>query len=176
MTRPLAALAAILSLGASALPAAASAEVRAAEAGGFQVAGQITVARPREAVWSVLLAPDGWWSPQHSWFEGSTLSLDPRPGGCWCEAGPGGAGAMHLIVGFIHPPETLQLLGGLGPLQGLGLDGVLTLTVKAVDGGSEVSWIYTVTGFQPGGVAGLAAPVDGVLAEQMGRLKAAAEA
>jgi uncharacterized protein YndB with AHSA1/START domain len=172
----LAALAAVGLLATFGASAPARAEVRAAEAGGFQVAGRITVAQPREAVWAMLLAPDRWWSPQHRWFEGSTLSLDSRPGGCWCETGPDGAGAMHLRVGYINPPGTLQLLGALDPLQALGLDGVLTVTLKPVDGGTDLDWTYTVTGFQPGGVAALAAPVDGVLAEQMGRLKAAVEA
>lgn len=153
----------------------ARAEVKAAEAGGFQVAGQTVVTKPRDAVWAALLRPNDWWSPQHRWFEGSTLTLDARAGGCWCESGADGAGAMHLQVGFINPMETLQLVGGLGPLQGMGLDGVLTITLKDVEGGTEVAWTYTVHGWKPGGIAFMAAPVDGVLAEQMGRLKALAE-
>ena len=153
----------------------AQAEVVAAEAGGFQVKGQITVAAPRETVWTALLDPNGWWSPSHRWFEGSTMTLDPRPGGCWCETGPNGAGAKHLEIGLITPPETLQMTGGLGPLQGMGLDGVLTINLTSVEGGTTVDWTYTVTGWAPTGIAFMAAPVDGVLTEQMARLKVSIE-
>jgi uncharacterized protein YndB with AHSA1/START domain len=175
MKHRIAALAGAVVLAGALVPQTAVAEVKAAEAGGFHVAGTVTVARPRDAVWAVLLEPDRWWSPRHRWFDGSTLSLDPRPGGCWCEAGPDGAGAMHMRVGFINPRETLQLVGALGPLQGFGLDGVLVITLTDVDGGTEIGWAYTVNGWQPNGLAFLAGPVDGVLTEQMERLKAAAE-
>lgn len=153
----------------------AQADVVAAEAGGFQVKGQVTIAAPRETVWPALLDPNGWWSPSHRWFEGSTMTLDPRPGGCWCETGPDGAGAKHLEIGLITPPETVQMLGGLGPLQGMGLDGVLTIKLASVEGGTTVEWTYTVTGWAPNSIASMAAPVDSVLTEQMGHLKASIE-
>ena len=80
-----------------------------------------------------------------------------------------------MIVGYVEPGRALTLLGGLGPLQALGLDGALQLTLTAEGGGTRMNWIYVVSGYRPGGIAVLAAPVDGVLAEQVERLKAAAE-
>lgn len=164
-----------LAILAATVAAPARADVVAAEANGFQVKGQVTIAASRETVWPALLDPNGWWSPSHRWFDGSTMTLDPRPGGCWCETGPDGAGAKHLEIGLITRPETLQMTGGLGPLQGMGLDGVLTIKLASVEGGTTVDWTYTVTGWAPSGIALMAAPVDGVLTEQMGRLKALIE-
>ncbi len=169
----------IIAIALAVLIATVAAPVRAdvvlAEPNGFQVKGQIIIAAPRETVWPALLNPDGWWSPSHRWFEGSTLTLEPRPGGCWCETGPDGAGAKHLEIALIAPPERLQLAGGLGPLQGMGLDGVLTIKLSSVEGGTTIDWVYIVTGWAPSGIAFMAAPVDGVLTEQMGRLKASIE-
>ena len=80
-----------------------------------------------------------------------------------------------MTVGNVDPGKGLTLLGGLGPLQALGLDGALRLTLTPVAGGTRLGWTYVVTGYQPGGVEALAGPVDGVLAEQITRLKAAVE-
>lgn len=153
----------------------ARAEVKAAEAGGFHLAGTVTIAAPPSEVWATLIQPDAWWSTDHRWFEGSRLTLDLTPGGCWCESGPDGAGAMHMRVGYVQPGQAIQLVGGLGPLQGMGLDGALRIDVKPEGEGARLNWSYVVVGWRPEGAAGMAAPVDGVLTEQMGRLKAAAE-
>lgn len=160
-----------------AVAAPARAEVLAAGPGGFHLGGRVPVAAPREAVWAALVEPDAWWSAGHRWFEGSRLTLDLAPGGCWCEQGADGQGAQHLTVGFVDPGRTLRLLGGLGPLQTGGLSGALTLELSdAEDGeGTVLGWRYAVSGYVPNGAEAWAAPVDGVLTQQLARLKALAE-
>ncbi len=156
--------------------APARAEVRHAEAAGFEIGDTLVIDATPAVVWSRLVKPDDWWSAEHRWFDSGRLSLELRPGGCWCEVGPDGAGAQHMTVGYLKPDKALTLLGGLGPLQALGLSGAWQLTLSAEGEGTRLAWTYVVSGYRAEGIAFLAAPVDGVLTEQIARLKAAAEA
>ena len=66
--------------------------------------------------------------------------------------------------------RTLRTVGGLGPLQAMGVTGVLTFTVAPDASGAKISVEYRVSG-EPGlGLENIAAPVDSVLMEQFGRL------
>ena len=171
MLRSLIAATALLTL---ATPAAA--EVREAAPHGFQVGGEIVIDAPREAVWNVLTQPGRWWRDDHSWFgDASAMTLDLTPGGCWCEPGPGGAGAVHMTVSHVNPGETLRMAGALGPLQTIGAAGGMAWTLTDEGQGTRLTWSYTVAGFSPGGLEAWAAPVDGVLTLQLNRLKALAE-
>lgn len=158
--------------------APALAEVKSAAQGGFDVGGTFAIEAPPARVWAVLTAPDAWWSRDHRWFKASTLSLDLSPGGCWCETAADGRVSRHLETALVEPGSKLVLRGGLGPLQGQGATGGLTLEIKAEDEGegSLLTWAYIVGGYTPGGLEAWAAPVDGVLSAQLANLKAHAEA
>lgn len=65
--------------------------------------------------------------------------------------------------------------GALGPLQGLGVEGAMTLSLAPAGNGTDLSLIYNVGGYLKDGFTSWAAPVDGVLHEQMARLKAFVE-
>lgn len=156
--------------------APALAEVKSATPGGFEVGGSVVVAASPTRVWTMLTAPDAWWSHDHRWFKGSTLSLDLAPGGCWCEHAEDGRVSRHLETALVEPGSKLVLRGGLGPLQGQGATGGLTFEIKAEGEGSLLTWAYIVGGYTPGGLEAWAAPVDGVLSAQLANLKARAEA
>lgn len=173
MSRRLISVAAAL-LALSAAPAVA--EVKSATAGGFEVGGSVALAASPARAWSVLTAPDAWWSRDHRWFKNSTLSLDLTPGGCWCEQAADGRVSRHLETALVEPGSKLVLRGGLGPLQGQGASGGLTFEVKAEGDGSVLTWSYIVGGYTPGGLEAWAGPVDGVLSAQLVSLKARAEA
>ena len=66
----------------------------------------------------------------------------------------------------------LRLQGGLGPLQELPVTGVLTFTMKAVEGRTALTLNYRVSGPPDSGLEKWAAAVDRVLGEQAGRLAA----
>lgn len=159
---------------AAAAPAAA--EVTASTETSFTVAEKVTVAAPPAKVWATLVAPSLWWNKDHTWSgSAANLSLDPRPGGCWCEKLPNGGGVEHMRVVYAAPGEMLRLSGGLGPLQAMPASAVMTVTLTpAADGKSTaVTFEYAVAGAP--GLGQIAAPVDGVLAAQVAGLKAAAE-
>lgn len=162
--------AALLLAGAS-LPA--QAEVKSVSAQGFQVQHLMRVNAPPAKVWASLIDVGRWWSSEHTYSgESGNLSIDPRAGGCFCEALPNGGGVAHMTVAWLAPGQTLRLVGGLGPLQGEGLSGSLTWTIEARESGSELRLDYVVGGYSVRGFDRYAPLVDGVLAEQMLRLKA----
>jgi hypothetical protein len=66
--------------------------------------------------------------------------------------------------------RTLRVAGALGPLQALGANGVLTLTVAPLASGAKIEMSYRVSGDTGLDLASLAPIVDGVLMEQFGRL------
>lgn len=150
----------------------AAAEVAAASDTGFTSHHALTIDAPPAKVWQALVRPDSWWDGGHTYSgNAANLSLDARPGGCWCEKTPG-RGVEHMRVVFAATNEMLRMTGGLGPLQALPVAGVMTITLKPAGAGTAVTIDYAVAG---PGLAGLAAPVDKVLAQQWPRLKAAAE-
>lgn len=164
-----------LVLAVSAAPAMA--EVKAAEASGFQVASTLVIAAPPERVWAALITPGRWWNAEHSWSKDSAnIRLDPVVGGCFCERLPASKGEVeHLRVVFVLPGQVLRLHGSLGPFQTMGVSGALEWTLKPVAGGTRIEQSYAVGGFIPGGGGALAPMVDAVMGDQLGRLKAFVE-
>ncbi len=129
-------------------------------------------ATPRR-VYDALVGQVGmWWNPDHTISGDSrNLSIEARPGGCFCERLPGGGGHEHLRVVHVARGEMLRLSGALGPLQASGVAGSLTWTLTPSSGGTVVRLSYSVGGFLEGGFEKVAPAVGAVLAEQVRRLK-----
>ena len=156
----------------AAATAPAHAEVVTAAADRFVVKEAVTVAAPPPAVWRALTAGIGqWWSPDHTWSgDAANLSLDPRPGGCFCEKLPNG-GVRHMQVVYVKSPELLRLEGGLGPLQEQSLTGMMTWKLAPAGEGCALEVVYRVAGAVDGGLTTWAPLVDSVLGLQVVRLK-----
>jgi hypothetical protein len=152
----------------------AHAEVADRSSAGFEVVERATVAASPGKVWDTLMHPARWWSPKHTW-SGDAKNLAFDPSGCFCETLKRGA-ARHMTIAFSDGATQLRLFGALGPLQTTGASGHLGVTLKPAAGGTEVTMTYDVGGYAKGGLAEtFAAPVDGVLGEQLVRLKKSAE-
>jgi len=158
----------------------AYAEVARQDAGGFTTRAVAQVdSSPREA-WIALIAPAKWWNSAHTWSNDSdNLKLTPQAGGCFCEsipengidgAPPLAGSAQHMVVLMAMPDKVLRMRGGLGPLQSEAADGVLTITLKPIDGGTQIVWEYVVGGYMRYDLPVIAKAVDGVMDEQLGRL------
>jgi uncharacterized protein YndB with AHSA1/START domain len=155
----------------------ARAEVLDSQPGGFTVRESRVIAASPAAVWAALVAPSGWWSSEHTFSrDARNLTLSPKVGGFWEESLPSGGGVRHMVVVMADPPSTLRLEGALGPLQALGVAGHLTFKLTPQGGGTAVTATYDAGGHAMGGLDKLAAPVDGVLDAQLGRLKTRVEA
>jgi uncharacterized protein YndB with AHSA1/START domain len=152
----------------------AYAEVKSATDAGFEVSRTLTINATPTQVYRALGQPSRWWSKAHTYSgDARNLSLVLRAGGCFCEKIPADGGTVeHARVVYAQPGKLLRLQGGLGPLQSEGVTGTLTWALKAVPGGTEVTQNYVVGGYIRSGARGFAAPVDQVLGEQLGGLKA----
>jgi uncharacterized protein YndB with AHSA1/START domain len=145
--------------------------VRDAAANGFSVVESVHIAAAPDTVYAELVQPAHWWSSQHTFSQSAAnLTLEVKAGGCWCETLPDGS-VQHLIVVMARTGKKLVMRGALGPLQGLGVDGAMTIDLKPADGGTDLTATYNVGGYLKDGLASWAPPVDNVLGEQFNRLK-----
>jgi uncharacterized protein YndB with AHSA1/START domain len=150
----------------------ARAEVVAASANGFEIRNTAVIKAPADKVYGTLLQIGLWWSPMHTWSgAAANLSIDARPGGCFCEKLADGGGVQHMTVDFVMPGKVLRMSGALGPLQPEGLAGSLTWALKAIAGGTELTQTYKAGGYATRPLPEWAPDVNGVLAEQLARLK-----
>lgn len=141
-------------------------------ADGFVVRHEVHVGASPARVYEALLDIGQWWNPQHTFSgDAKNLSVDARPGGCFCERLPGGGGVEHLRVVHVAPGELLRMSGGLGPLQASGVAGSLTWRLTSAPAGAVVNLSYVVGGFMEGGLDRIGPAVGAVLEEQVHRLK-----
>ncbi len=71
----------------------------------------------------------------------------------------------------VQPNRLVRLAGALGPLAATGGAGHLAIRLAPKNGGTALDLTYDFGGYAKGGMAQWAAPVDGVLGEQVARLK-----
>ncbi len=164
-------ISAVLGLIVSGMVLPVQAEIVDSRPTGFTVDNSFVVKTDPDTAYKALVADvDRWWPKDHTWFgETSTLSIDPRSGGCFCEI-DGARQVLHMTVGFVEPGKLLRMLGGLGPLQGMGLYGALDWSFTAVDGGTRLGLRYVVGGYSSEDLAKLAPVVDRVQHQQLGAL------
>jgi hypothetical protein len=151
----------------------ALADVSSAGAGGFITKNSVLLtASPAEA-YARFLEVGRWWNPLHTYSgDAKNLRLPSRAGDCFCESLPGNGSVAHMFVVYVIPNKSVRLQGGLGPLQQIGASGVLTISFEPAAQQTRVTFAYAVSGYMPGkGLGELAAPVDGVLLDQLQRLK-----
>ncbi|WP_225205880.1 SRPBCC family protein [Novosphingobium huizhouense] len=158
----------------------ARAEVVAKGDSGFVVRVAARVTSDPAATWKALSAPAQWWQGQHTFSgDAANLTLDPVPGGCFCERlplpktaakGERPGGVQHMRVLYAEPGKALRLSGALGPLQSEAVQGTLTITIKPIDGGSRIVFDYVVGGYMRYPVAEIAPAVDAVIAAQLASL------
>ena len=150
----------------------ASAEVVSAGPNGFEVRHSVNLVIPQQKAFAAFSRIQDWWSKDHTYSgDASHLSLQLRPGGCFCERLDGGGGIEHLRVTYVQPGERAVLTGALGPLLYEAAAGVMDVKVERIAGGSRITMDYRAAGFAKGGAAEMAPIVDKVLGDQMKRLR-----
>lgn len=153
----------------------AGAEVVKTDPAGFVTEHKLVVAAPPAKVWATIARPALWWSSEHTYSgNAANISVDARPGGCWCEKIGDGA-IEHLRTLYAQPGKILRFSGALGPLQSGAVTGTLTFALKPAGEGTELTITYVVGGYHPNGLGTFAAIVDGVVGAQWAGLKKAAE-
>lgn len=164
-----AALAVILSL----IATPATAELTRSDAYGFEASHSVETSASPERSYEALSGEIAqWWSGDHSWSgDASNFYIDLKPGGCFCERLPGGGNAEHLRLLFYKPNDRLVFDGALGPLLTMPVNGRMTWKVEATETGSRITFTYLVTGHPSANLEAIAPAVDGVIGEQLDRLK-----
>ena len=144
---------------------------------GFLVKFDVSVNAPVAKVYDALVGQVGsWWNPEHTYsHDAKNLSIDARPGGCFCEKLPNGGGVEHLRVVYVAPPEVLRLSGALGPLQGSGVAGSMTWKLTGESDHTRVQALVQCRWIYAGGFEKIAPAVEAMLREQLDRLKLFAE-
>ncbi|MEM7278201.1 MAG: SRPBCC family protein [Pseudomonadota bacterium] len=157
----------------SLLPIAAMADIKSSSANGFAVQQKIAIKAPPATVWRMLVShPGEWWNSDHTYSgQASNLSIEPRALGCFCERLGDSGVVVHMTVTFVNPGKMLRLTGGLGPLGLMGVDGNMTFSLSPGDTTTIVTLDYAVGGYSPDGLDTIAGAVDGVLGEQLARLR-----
>lgn len=162
-----------------AIVAPAHAEVKQTWAAGFRLEDRVSIGATPDQVWVALGQIGKWWNPAHSYSgDGANMTMPLRAGACFCEVLPKGgenAAVKHGEVVMVMPGKVLRIVAPLGPLQDEGVAAALTFTLKpAADGKTEVVMTYNVGGARPE-IIGFAPGVDGVVGEQLTRLKSYVE-
>jgi uncharacterized protein YndB with AHSA1/START domain len=144
---------------------------------GFLVKFEVSINAPAAKVYDALVGQIGsWWDSEHTYSgDAKNLSIDARPGGCFCEKLPNGGGIEHARVIYVAPREVLRLSGALGPLQASGVAGTLTWKLISGTDNTRIQFSYSAGGFIDGGFERIAPAVESVLRGQLERLKQFAE-
>ncbi|MEZ5682076.1 MAG: SRPBCC family protein [Erythrobacter sp.] len=161
--------------------APAAAEVIETREDGFVTRDTATVAASPVKAWLALTKPGDWWNNAHTWSaDASNMTLVPQAGGCFCEKVPGedradgfslDGSVQHMTVIQSYPLRVLRMRGGLGPLQGEPATGILTITLKEVDGGTRILWEYNVGGPMRFTIDQISRAVDEVMTQQLHGLR-----
>lgn len=168
-------LLAVICLVAAAAAVPAHGEVVNSAPNGFHIRRAVTVPVGADRAYAAFADVGRWWNPQHSYGGvASRMTMELRPGGCFCERLTGG-GIEHLRVTYIDRPKRLVLTGGLGLLF-QAVSGMMDLKFEAAGAGTKVTMDYKVAGFANGGADKISAPVDKVLGEQISRYAASVAA
>jgi hypothetical protein len=160
---------------ASATALIAHADVQSSSPSGFVVRIEQPIDSSPATAYTRLFEIGRWWSDAHTYSgKASSLTLKNEPGGCWCEALPGGGFVRHASLEYADPGKVARLSGGLGPLQALGVQGMLSFHFEpAGDRATRLVVSYVVSGYPTDakGLAPLAESVNGVLKEQVERFR-----
>jgi hypothetical protein len=150
----------------------ASAEVISAGPNGIEVQEVVNLVVPQPHAYAAFGQVGQWWNKEHTYSgDSARLSLQMRPGGCFCESLEGGGGVEHMHVTYLKPGEQVVMTGSLGPLLYQATAGVMVVKFERIAGGTRVTMNYRAAGFAKGDGDRLAPLVDQVLADQMKRYR-----
>jgi len=160
MNRVLAAIALVIST-------SAQAEVISSTPNAFVIRNSVEVPLAPAAAYERFTQPGQWWLDSHTYSaDSSNMSIDARPGGCFCERTAGG-GVEHLRVSHVDEGKRLVLSGALGPLLFEAAAGVMDIQFEPAGADTKVTMTYKAAGFAGGGADKLAPIVDRVLRQQL---------
>ncbi len=115
-----------------------------------------------EQVWDRLIVPSEWWQSDHTYsLDANNLSLDPQAGGLWREDWDGGS-VWHGTVLQAQQNKSLVMSAPFGPLQGLAVTSIWTITLTPLDeaGGTRITFDHVTNGTEASQLDRMAPAVD----------------
>jgi len=155
------------------LCSAVQAEVLHKNDTGFALKIERQVNVDKAKAYQKFLQVSDWWLSSHTWFgDAQGLYIEPFVNGCFCEKN-GKKQALHMTISYIDPESEIRMIGGLGPLQSMGIHGGMTWKFNATqENQTTIEFTYNVTGYSQEGLRSLAAIVDKVQTMQIDSLVA----
>tara|TARA_R110000803_G_scaffold65040_4_gene126183 strand:+ start:2056 stop:2562 length:507 start_codon:yes stop_codon:yes gene_type:complete len=154
----------------AALSASAHAEVISASPDHYELKQEAVSTLAPGELWDRLIHPELWWHPDHTYSGTSEhLSLDPKAGGLWKETWANGSVAHGTVLTVVHG-KMLRLDAPFGPLQGMAVTVIWTITLVPEGKGTRVVFAETANGATASALDQLAPAVDGVKTEAIKRL------
>lgn len=152
-------------------PLSALAEVEYSSDIGFSINIERQVKVNQQTAYQQFKRIGEWWIADHTYYgKSENLSLDLKAGGCFCEI-EGGKQVLHMTVSFVNPGTEVKMIGGLGPLQMMGISGGMSWKFEALDNGNtKIIHRYQVSGSIEGGLDKLAPIVNKVQTMQVDSL------
>jgi uncharacterized protein YndB with AHSA1/START domain len=146
----------------------ASADVVTATSDHFTLKLEAETELTPDEVWARLIEPETWWLPDHSYSgDSANLSIDPVAGGLWREDWDGGS-VWHGSVLRAEPGKVLVLNAPFGPLQGMAVTSVWTISLDAQEnGGTRITFDHVTNGSSASGLDAIAPAVDFVKSEAL---------
>ncbi|MEO1189698.1 MAG: ATPase [Pseudomonadota bacterium] len=150
------------------LPLAAQAEVVTASSDHFTLKLEAVSELSPDEVWARLIVPADWWHGDHSYSgDAANLSLEATAGGVWREDWDGNS-VWHGTVLQAQPGKVLSLSAPFGPLQGLAVQSVWTITLTPNEtGGTLIRFDHVTNGTEASNLDQLAPAVDFVKSEAL---------
>ncbi len=147
------------------------AEVVSSSLQGFTIEIESEVSVDSQSAYRRFLEIGKWWNPEHTYFgKSENLYIEEKANGCFCET-EGDKQVLHMIISYVEPGKEIRMIGGLGPLQMMGVNGGMSWRFMPT-GKSTTKIIhrYQVVGYTSGGLKDLAPVVDQVQTLQVNNL------
>ncbi|MGX5173111.1 hypothetical protein ACUR5C_03680 [Aliikangiella sp. IMCC44653] len=151
---------------------AAHAQIKAQSPQHFSLNYTIIIDAPLDKVESTLINVSSWWSAAHTYSgDANNLYIDLEQQLCFCEKLDRQGVVKHMGVGLYWPGKQLRLLGGLGPLQALPVNGSMNFQLTAVSPKQTKLEVNYLVSSGTAELSNWAKTVDNVLTTQLKRLK-----
>jgi len=139
------------------------AEVIDGSANGFSIQIERELAANQQQAYRQFLNISQWWLDDHTYFGNSNkLSINPNARGCFCEV-DGDKQVLHMTVSDVEPNKEIRMIGGLGKMQMMGINGGMSWQFLAIDSKNiKIVHRYQVSGALEGGLDKLAPIVNKV--------------
>ncbi|WP_018148158.1 SRPBCC family protein [Henriciella marina] len=150
----------------------ASADIVSAKSDHYSLRHEAMSELEPKLLWQRLVQPCAWWHPDHTYSGNADhLTLDLAAGGIWMENWHVNSVAHGTVLAVLEN-EMLRLDAPFGPLQGMGVNVVWTITLApdAETGGTRIVFEEVANGSSESGLDQIAAAVDRVKQQAIMRL------